>query len=61
MNETDNIFIFNNIKEQIELKNIIQIKGLFGLKKKYAILTPKRLLIYKNKNHFLSKKSAQVI
>ncbi len=59
-NENDNYFIFNNMREQIELKHIIQTKYIFGFKKRYVILTSKRILIFKDKNSFLLKKNPKV-
>jgi hypothetical protein len=58
--EEDSYFIFNNIREQIELKNIVQTNGLLGFKKRYAILTPQRLLLFKDKSFFLKKKPPKV-
>jgi hypothetical protein len=58
--EDDNTFILNNIKEQIELKNIVQTKGILGYKKRFAILTPKRLFLFKDKSSFLKKNPPKV-
>jgi hypothetical protein len=58
--EVDSVFIFNNVREQIELKNIVQTKAILGYKKRYAILTSKRLFLFKDKSSFLKKKPPKV-
>jgi hypothetical protein len=60
-NSTDeNYYLANNIKEQIELKNIVQTKGRFYFKQRFAILTTSRMLVFENKDKFLHKKNPRV-
>lgn len=61
LNSTDeNYYVANNIKEQIELKNIVQTKGFLYLRERFAILTTTRMLVFENKDKFLHKKNPRV-
>ena len=56
----DKFFIVNNIKEQIELKNVVQTAGALVMRNRYAILTTKRLLLFEKQENFLTKKHPRV-
>jgi len=49
-----------SIKEQIQLKNAVQTKGIFGLKKRFAVLTNERLILFETKEDYLVKKNPRV-
>jgi hypothetical protein len=52
--------ISNIFDEPVELKGIVQTKGVIQYKSRFAILTTKRLLLFENKNQFLLKKTPRV-
>ena len=51
-----NYIVNNHVRENIELKNEVKIKGLLFNKNRYAILTTHRFLIFENRERYLNKK-----
>jgi hypothetical protein len=51
---------YASAKEEIQLKNEVQTKGLLGYKKRYGVLTNERLLLYETKQDYLVKKNPRV-
>jgi len=60
MNSRELLYI-NNVKETIELTNVVRIKDipLFS-KNRFAVLTTNRILIFNNNESFLLKKASKV-
>jgi len=51
----------NQVKENIELTNIVKIKSFaFFYKNKFAVLTTNRLLLFNDKESYLRKNACKV-
>jgi hypothetical protein len=50
----------NNLKEKVELKNMVKTQGVLFKKVRLAVLTLDRLLLFNSQSHFLEHKNPRV-
>lgn len=54
-------FYINRVKETVELTNVVRIKRFsIFFKKRFAVLTTHRLLLFQDKESYLLKKACKV-
>jgi len=59
-NSSKEINYINQVKETIELTNVIKINSSIFNRNRFAVLTTIRILIFDSKESFLLKKACQV-